>query len=66
VILGDAYREDAAYLDTCRMKRNTVEYDTAGAATEADANELLAFARKLLPVVLDWLKKNHPGLLPPG
>jgi hypothetical protein len=65
LVLGDAHRNDAAYLEACRIKRNTVEYDTAGAATEDDAKELVAFARKLLPVVLEWLKKNHPELLGP-
>ena len=64
VILGDSRQEDAAYLDACRIKRNTVEYDMAGAATEQDAEELLAFAKQLRKVVLDWLKRNHPQLAP--
>ena len=38
---------DAAYLDACRIKRNTVEYDVAGAATDADGKELLEFAKTL-------------------
>lgn len=63
VILGSARKDDADYLDTCRGKRNTVEYDTAGAATKPDAEELLAFAKELRKDVLDWLKKNHPELL---
>jgi hypothetical protein len=63
LILGDAYKNDAAYLDACRMKRNTVEYDTAGAATDRDAKELIEFVGRLQPVVMDWLKKNHPDLL---
>ncbi len=48
------------------MKRNTVEYDTAGAATERDASELIDFARKLRNLVLDWLKEHHPELLGDG
>ena len=63
VILGDARKEDAAYLDACRIKRNTVEYDMAGAATEQDAEELLAFATQLRKDALDWLKRNHPHLV---
>lgn len=64
MILGDSRKDDAAYLDACRIKRNTVEYDTAGAATDADAEELLNFATELRQEVLIWLKKNHPDLMP--
>jgi hypothetical protein len=64
LILGVSRKDDAAYLDACRMKRNTVEYDMAGAATGADAAELLKFARELRTDVLAWLKKHHPELLP--
>ena len=42
-ILGKKWQEDADYLDTCRRKRNTAEYDRAGVATEQDA-----VARKIL------------------
>lgn len=66
VILGDAHKDDAIYLEACRIKRNTVEYDTAGAATEHDAKELTQFAGQLRQAVLDWLKKNHPALLKQG
>jgi hypothetical protein len=64
VILGDKRTEDAAYLDDCRKKRNTVEYDKAGVTSETEAAELLVFTRKLRSEVLAWLKKNHPGLAP--
>lgn len=63
LILGKERSADAAYLDTCRSKRNTVEYDTAGAATQQDAEELIAFVGDLRNDVIDWLKSNHPGLL---
>lgn len=64
LILSDERKADAAYLETCRVKRNTVEYDLAGAATENDAAELLAFAKQLRKDTLDWLKLNHPHLVP--
>jgi len=51
------------YLDACRIKRNTVEYDTAGAASHADADELVALAKQLREEVSRWLKKHHPRLL---
>jgi hypothetical protein len=44
LILGRDRKADTNYLETCRTKRNTVEYDYAGGATDADANELIEFA----------------------
>lgn len=64
LILGENRRQDAVYLDACRMKRNTVEYDSSGAATQADADELIAFTTDLKRDVLGYLLKNHPEFLP--
>jgi hypothetical protein len=61
-ILGSEKEDDADYLDTCRTKRNTVEYDYVGGATNSDADELIAYVMKLKAEVLGWLKKNHPDL----
>lgn len=63
-ILGPAHANDALYLDQCRKKRNTVEYDLAGMTSEAEAEELLKYSQGLKAVVLAWLKKNHPKLVP--
>ena len=63
LVLGKEYKDDAPYLDACRTKRNTVEYEMAGAVTEAEATELAEFASKLRQDVMDWLKKNHPTIL---
>lgn len=50
------------YLDVCRSKRNSAEYDRVGVVSDAEAIELVEFARKLRKDVLDWLRKNHPTL----
>ena len=63
LILGPEHREDAAYLDACRSKRNVVEYDRSGAASETDAEELIAYVQDLRTDVLSWLRANHPELL---
>lgn len=63
LILGDQRKGDADYLDACRSKRNVVEYDYVGGATEANAEELVEFSRELEQDVLAWLKKHHPELL---
>jgi hypothetical protein len=64
IILSEDYKKDAEYLEACRKKRNIVEYDYVGGATEADADELISFVKELREDVLNWLKTNHPSLLP--
>ncbi len=62
-ILGPGRRRDAEYLENCRKKRNKVEYETAGSATDGDADELIRFTAGLREDVLAWLRSNHPELL---
>jgi hypothetical protein len=63
LILGKERNADAVYLDSCRSKRNIVEYDYVGGVTKADADELIEFVKELKADVLDWLNKNHPELV---
>ncbi len=63
-ILGTHRQSDADYLDGCRQKRNTVEYDYVGGASKTDADEIIAFGRELQVEVADWLRKKHPKLAP--
>jgi hypothetical protein len=63
-ILGEQWKDEADYLETCRRKRNIAEYDRAGVVTEQDATELAAFCKELRQEVLTWLEKNHPQLAP--
>ena len=63
LILGPKYRADANYLDTCRKKRNIVEYDCVGGVTEDEASELAAYVMELRKKILAWLKENYPLLL---
>ena len=60
--LGADRKDDAAYLDACRAKRNHVEYDYIEGASESEAAELLEFARKLRTDVLTRLQPKYPGL----
>lgn len=63
LILGPERAADANYLDVCRSKRNTVEYDRIGATSMNDVAELLEFVRELRTDVLAWMKSRHPELL---
>ena len=62
LILGPERKDDANYLDTCRSKRNIVEYDYVGAVTENDVNEIIEFTKQLESDVYGWLKRQHPEL----
>jgi len=62
-ILGSEKNDDADYLDTCRAKRNTAEYDSVGVATDRDSDELIEFAESFRDEVMAYLRKNHPELL---
>jgi hypothetical protein len=64
LILGPTRDADANYLDACRIKRNTVEYDRVGATSEGEVAELIAFVVEFRAEVLEWLKANHPELCP--
>jgi hypothetical protein len=62
LILGEERSRDAVYLDACRRKRHIVEYETAGSATDADADELIRYTTEFRREVLAWLRANHPEL----
>ncbi len=64
LVLGPARQADADYLETCRSKRNTAEYDAPGQVSAKEAEELATFARELLEAVIVWLEKKHPELSP--
>ncbi len=63
LILGEQWTDEANYLNTCRMLRNTIEYDYVGGASEENVKELLAFLARFDTVVRSWLEKTHPDLL---
>ena len=62
-ILGNDKQSDADYLDTCRIKRNTVEYDYIGGVTKENATELRHYVQELKEDVIRWLTINHPEYL---
>ncbi len=62
LILGARWKSDADYLDVCRNKRNIVEYESIGEASETDADQLIDFIRDFRGAVEDWLRTEHPDL----
>lgn len=51
------------FLDHCRVKRNDVTYESVGAISTAEADELVSSVLELKRVVLQWLAKEHRELL---
>ena len=63
-ILGAGKADAVAYLELCRVKRNTVEYDMAGAVSESEAIELIELVTEFRTDVLNWLTKHYQNLVP--
>lgn len=61
-LLGKPAQRYADYFETCRRKRNTIDYTFSNVATETEANEILAQAAEFYHQVEDWITKNHPSL----
>ena len=51
-----------AQLDAFRRKRNITDYERVGMVSEKEIGTMLALAKKLRTMIVDWLKKNHPEL----
>lgn len=62
-VMGAEWKENAEYLNACRMKRNTMEWDYAGAVSPVDVAELLEFIKGFRKTVKNWLNSNHPDLI---
>jgi len=62
VVLGKVMHKYAVYFETCRRKRNTIDYTFSNVATETEAKEILIQASQFYREVEDWITKNHPSL----
>jgi len=47
-------------LNTFRRKRNIADYERVGMVSEREIAKMLALAKKLRTMVVEWLKKNYP------
>lgn len=54
----------ASYFDTCRRKRNMLDYDMANVATETEVNELLEKAEQFRQLVERWVAQHDSQLAP--
>lgn len=62
LVLGQPAGKYADYFETCRRKRNTIDYTLSNVATETEAKEILNQASQFCGEVEDWITKTHPSL----
>ena len=51
----------ADYFDTCRRKRNLIDYDATEVASETEADELVKKGRQFQTIIEDWISDNYPA-----
>jgi len=60
--LGHGADKFADYFETCRRKRNTIDYTHSRVATETQAKEILEKATEFYELVEAWIEDTHPAL----
>lgn len=58
--LGPQVDTLATYFDSCRRKRNTVDYDMSGVVSETEVEELIREAEAFRTMAEAWIVANHP------
>jgi uncharacterized protein (UPF0332 family) len=60
--LGPSSEKLLDYFDTCRRKRNKIDYTQSHVATETEATEIVAKAAEFYRLVEQWIDTNYSGL----
>jgi hypothetical protein len=58
-----AFAKLSAYFDGCRIKRNSCEYDLAGAISDTDADGLLKTVQQFAVDAEAWIYARYPNLV---
>jgi hypothetical protein len=59
LVLGPEAEPLTDYFDTCRRKRNIIDYMTSSVATETEAEELVLKSIEFHMLVERWVAQNH-------
>jgi uncharacterized protein (UPF0332 family) len=62
--LGPSVTNLASYFDTCRRKRNILDYDSAQVVTETEAKELVEKVEEFRTLVEQWIAQHHALFTP--
>jgi hypothetical protein len=60
LVLGPAARPLTDYFETCRRKRNIIDYDSAEVTSDSQAAELMKKVTEYQTLVENWIVRNHP------
>jgi len=60
--VGSAVNTYADYFETCRRKRNVIDYTRSHVATDSEADEIVDKAREFYELVEQWIKSKFPTL----
>ena len=60
--VGPAVRAYADYFETCRRKRNVIDYTRSHVATDSEADEIVNKAREFYELVEAWIESKFPTL----
>ena len=60
--LGSMAVKYADYFETCRRKRNVIDYTRSHVATETEAEEILETATQFYELVERWIASKFPNL----
>jgi hypothetical protein len=63
-VIGKSVEPLTDYFETCRRKRNTIDYHNSSVATETEADELLLKAREFRELVETWIRTKYAALAP--
>jgi len=58
--MGHRVASLASYFETCRRKRNMLDYDMANVATDTEVRELLEQAQAFRQLVEQWIAQQYP------
>jgi len=61
--LGKSAEGLTEYFETCRRKRNQIDYAQSRVASETEATELVTNAKHFYELIEAWIAKNHPKLV---
>ncbi|HTQ38192.1 MAG TPA: hypothetical protein VMJ32_04145 [Pirellulales bacterium] len=64
--LGSNWSKLADHIERCSRLRGQAVYECIGAVQKEDAEDLIELVRQLRKDVVDWIRKQHTKLLPPG
>ena len=62
LVLGKPAEHLADYFDSCRRKRNEIDYSGATIATTTESDELVLHAKSFLKLVEAWVNSTYPAL----